>query len=69
MKFNEQLALKNGAEKVKNGKVFWAWLLPEKDGFRKMVAYAHNNEIFWVHPDYKNGQDNTPKDKKRKKKA
>tara|TARA_B100000519_G_C14257828_1_gene445968 strand:- start:1975 stop:2163 length:189 start_codon:yes stop_codon:yes gene_type:complete len=62
MKFNEQLALKNGAEKVKNGKVFWAWLLPETDGFRKMVAYARKNDIFWIHPEYQNGQN----DKKKK---
>ncbi len=62
MKFNEQLALKNGAEKVKNGKVFWAWLLPEKDGFHKMVAYARKNDIFWIHPEYQNGQN----DKKKK---
>tara|TARA_A100001201_G_scaffold130099_1_gene115721 strand:+ start:215 stop:403 length:189 start_codon:yes stop_codon:yes gene_type:complete len=62
MKFNEQLALKNGAEKVKNGKVFWAWLLPEEDGFRKMVAYARKNDIFWIHPEYQNGQN----DKKKK---
>ena len=62
MKFNKDLALKNGAEKVKNGKLFWGCLLPIKDGYRKMVAYAHRDEIFWVHPEYKNGQD----DKKKK---
>lgn len=61
MKFNEDLALENGAEKVKNGKFFWAWLLPMTNGFRKMVAYAHNDEIFWIHPEYKNGQDNKKK--------
>tara|TARA_R100000995_G_C3411876_1_gene89761 strand:+ start:171 stop:359 length:189 start_codon:yes stop_codon:yes gene_type:complete len=62
MKFNEDLALENGAEKVKNGEVFWAWLLPIKEGYRKMIAYARHDEIFWVHPEYKNGQN----DKKKK---
>ena len=51
MKFNKDLALKNGAEKVKNGENFWGWLLPTRDGFRKMIAYARHDEIFWVHPE------------------
>jgi len=61
MIFNENLALKNGAEKVKNGDFFWAWLLPPKDGSRKMVAYAHHDDIFWIHSGYKNGQNNKKK--------
>ena len=43
MKFNKDLALKNGAEKVKNGKLFWGWLLPMKDGYPKNGIENYNN--------------------------
>lgn len=61
MIFNEELALKNGAKKVKNGDSFWAWLLPQEDGFRKMVAYARNDNIFWIHTAYQSSQNNKKK--------
>ena len=62
MKFNEGLARKNLAEKLKISADKWAWVLPEINNCRKIIAHARNNEIVWVHPDYKNGQN----DKKKK---
>jgi len=62
MKFNEDLAIKNGAEKLEISDDRRAWVLPEIDRCRRMIAYARNNEIVWVRPDYKNGQN----DKKKK---
>ena len=61
MIFNEELARKNRAEKLQISDNNWAWVLPEIDRCRKMIAQAHNNEIVWVHPDYKNGQDSKKK--------
>jgi len=65
MSFNEDLANENGVEKLNVSGAKWAWVLPEKDRYRKMVAYAHNKKWVWIHPDYKNGQDNKKKNKKR----
>ena len=65
MSFNEDLAGKNGVEKLNISGNKWAWVLPEKDSWREMVAYAHNKNWVWIHPDYKNGQDNKKKNKKR----
>ena len=65
MKFNEELARKNGAEKLQISADKWAWVLPEIDRCRKMIAYARNNEMVWVHPDYKNGQNSKKKKQKR----
>ena len=61
MKFNEDLARKNLAEKLKISADKWAWVLPEIDNCRKMISQARNNEFVWVHPDYKNGQNNKKK--------
>ena len=61
MKFNEGLAKKNLAEKLKISADKWAWVLPEINNCRKMIAQARNNETVWVHPDYKNGQNNKKK--------
>ena len=61
MKLDEKLAVKNKAEKLKISDDKWAWVLPETDGCRKMIAYARGNEIVWVHPDYKNGQNSKKK--------
>ena len=60
--FDEKLAVKKRAEKLKISADKWAWVLPEIENYRKMIAYARGNEIVWVHPDYKNGQ-NTKKKK------
>ena len=65
MKFNEDLARKNRAEKLQISGDRWAWVLPEIDKARKMIAYARNNEIVWVRPDYKNGQNSKKKKQKR----
>jgi hypothetical protein len=65
MKFNEDLAVKNGAEKLKISDNRWAWVLPEIDRCRRMIAYARNNEVVWVRPDYKNGQNDKKKKQKR----
>ena len=65
MKFNEDLARKNRAEKLQISGDRWAWVLPEIDKARKMIAYARNNEIVWVSPDYKNGQNSKKKKQKR----
>ena len=65
MSFNEKLARKNRAEKLKISGDRWAWVLPEIDRCRKMIAYARNNEMVWVHPDYKNGQNSKKKKQKR----
>jgi len=61
MKFDEDLALKNKAEKLKISDDRWAWVLPEIDGCRKMIAQARGNEMVWVHPNYKNGKNSTKK--------
>ena len=61
MIFNENLARKNRAEKLQISGDKWAWVLPETDGCRKMIAQARNNEMVWVHPDYKNGQNSKKK--------
>ena len=65
MKLNEDLAVKNGAEKLKISDDRWAWVLPEIDKCRRMIAYARNNEVVWIHPDYKNGQNDKKKKQKR----
>ena len=65
MNFNEGLAVKNSAEKLKISDDRWAWVLPEIDKFRKMIACARRTEIVWIHPDYKNGQNNKKKKQKR----
>lgn len=66
MKLNEKLASENNVEKLKTPNGFWAWLLPEDQRSRKMVAYAHDKGWIWIHPDYLNGQDNKKKDKRAK---
>jgi hypothetical protein len=61
MMFDEKLAVKKQAEKLKISADKWAWVLPEIENCRKMIAYARGNETVWVHPDYKNGQNNKKK--------
>ena len=61
MTFNEDLARKNRAEKLQISGDKWAWVLPETDGHRKMIAQARGNEMVWVHPNYKNGQNSKKK--------
>jgi plasmid rolling circle replication initiator protein Rep len=61
MILNEKLALKNQAEKLQISENRWAWVLPEIDNCRRMIAYARNNEVVWIHPDYKNGQNSKKK--------
>ena len=65
MIFNEELALKNKAENMKISDDKSAWVLPEDNHCRKMVAYAQEKEWIWIHPDYKNGQYNNKKKQKR----
>ena len=65
MNFNKALAEKNQAEKLQISEDRWAWVLPEIDRCRKMIAQARGNEIVWVHPDYKNGQNDKKKKQKR----
>jgi hypothetical protein len=52
MRFDEKLAVKKRAEKLKISDSKWAWVLPEIKNYRKMIAYARNNEVVWVHPDW-----------------
>ena len=61
MTFNEDLARKNRVEKLQISDDRWAWVLPEIENYRKMIAYARGNEIVWVHPDYKNGKNSKKK--------
>ena len=65
MSFDEDLAAKNMAEKLQISDDRWAWVLPEIDKARKMIAYARGTEMVWIHPDYKNGQNNKKKKQKR----
>ncbi|MAF25021.1 hypothetical protein CL634_05535 [bacterium] len=65
MILNEDLARKNRVEKLQISDDRWAWVLPEIDKARKMIAYARGTEMVWVHPDYKNGQNNKKKKQKR----
>ena len=61
MTFNEDLARKNRAEKLQISGDEWAWVLPEIDNGRKMIAHARGTEMVWIHPDYKNGQNSKKK--------
>jgi len=61
MSFDEKLALKNRAEKLKISGDIRAWVLPEINDGRKMIAYVRGTEMVWIHPDYKNGQDSKKK--------
>ena len=61
MSFNEKLATKNKAEKLEISGDSWAWVLPEIENGRKMIAYVRGTETVWIHPDYKNGQDSKKK--------
>ena len=61
MKFDLKLAKKNQAEKLKISDGKWAWVLPEIENCRKMIAYDLGDNMVWVHPDYKNGQDTKKK--------
>ena len=65
MKFDEDLAVRNQAEKLQISDDRWAWVLPEIDRCRKMIAQARGNEMVWIHPDYKNGQNSKKKKQKR----
>ena len=65
MNFNKTLAEKNQAEKLQISDDRWAWVLPEIDNCRKMIACARNNEVVWIHSDYKNGQNRKKKKQKR----
>ena len=56
MKINLDLAKKNKVEKLKISEDQAAWLLPESNNFRKMIAYSYNNSITWVHPEYRDGK-------------
>ena len=51
MIFNEDLARKNRAEKLQISGDQWAWVLPEIDNGRKMIAHARGTEMVWIHPD------------------
>jgi len=65
MSFDEKLALKNRAEKLKISGDIRAWVLPEINDGRKMIAHARGTEMVWIHPDYKNGQNSKKKKQKR----
>ena len=65
MIFDVDLAKKNKAEKLQISDDKWAWVLPEIENCRKMIAYARNNKVVWIHPDYKNGQNRKKKKQKR----
>ena len=67
MNFNEGLAKKNKAEKLEISGDSWAWVLPEIQDSRKMIAYARNNKLVWVHPEYKDEQVNKKQKQKRQK--
>ena len=67
MSFNEGLATKNKAEKLEISGNSWAWVLPEIQNGRKMIAYAQNNDLVWVHPEYKDEQDSKKQKQKRQK--
>ena len=61
MSFNEKLARKNRAEKLEISGNRRAWVLPEIDNGRKMIAYAHGTEMVWIHPNYKDEQNSKKK--------
>jgi len=65
MIFDVDLAKKNKAEKLQISDDKWAWVLPEIENCRKMIAYARDNETVCVHPDYTNGQNIKKKKQKR----
>ena len=65
MSFDEKLAQKNRAEKLQISGNRRAWVLPEIDNGRKMIAYVRGTEMVWIHPDYKNGQNSKKKKQKR----
>ena len=61
MSFDEKLARKNRAEKLEISGDIRAWVLPEINDGRKMIAYVRGTETVWIHPDYKNGQNSKKK--------
>tara|TARA_R100000908_G_scaffold62828_1_gene42534 strand:- start:450 stop:647 length:198 start_codon:yes stop_codon:yes gene_type:complete len=65
MSFDQELAEKKSAEKLQISDNSWAWVLPEIENGRKMIAYARQNKIVWIHPEYQNGQNNKKEKQKR----
>ena len=65
MNFNQELAKKNLAEKLEISDNSWAWVLPESENYRKMIAYALGKKFVWIHPEYQNGQNNKKEKQKR----
>lgn len=65
MNFNQELAEKKSAEKLKISDNRWAWVLPESENYRKMIAYALGKKFVWIHPEYQNGQNNKKEKQKR----
>ena len=61
MSFNEEMAQKNGAEKLEISDNTRAWVLPEIENGRKMIAYVRGSEMVWVHPNYKDEQNSKKK--------
>jgi len=61
MSFNEEMAQKNGAEKLEISDNRRAWVLPEIENGRKMIAYVRGSEMVWVHPNYKDEQNSKKK--------
>ena len=44
---------KAGGERLEVSPKNYAFVLPETDGFRKMVAYSGNSRWTWVHCDFR----------------
>ena len=63
MKIDKKKAGGNKAELLKIDDKTTALVLPEENGFRKMIAYAIHSKYVWVHSDFrlKHGKNNKKK--------
>tara|TARA_R110002020_G_scaffold145866_2_gene320152 strand:+ start:1008 stop:1211 length:204 start_codon:yes stop_codon:yes gene_type:complete len=66
MKPNVDVIKKAGGERLEVSPKKHAFVLPEIDGFRKMVAYSVNSSWTWVHPDFRESDGKNDKKKKQK---
>ena len=58
---------KAGGERLEVSPKNYAFVLPEIDGCRKMIAYSVKSRWTWVHPDFRgsNGKNHQKKKQKR----
>tara|TARA_Y100000310_G_scaffold342923_2_gene448258 strand:- start:19 stop:222 length:204 start_codon:yes stop_codon:yes gene_type:complete len=66
MRPNMKLVEQAGGERLEVSPKKHALVLPERDGFRKMIGYSVDSHWTWVHPDFRESHGKNHKKKKQK---